>query len=66
MEEAIEGEKKEESKAAVSVYVPCAGEELWQVAKRLSRDPDELKRSNPALEFPVREGERIFVYRQIK
>ncbi|MBQ8322943.1 MAG: DUF3794 domain-containing protein [Clostridia bacterium] len=64
--EAVEGEKREESDAAVSVYVPRAGEDLWQVAKRLSRDPEELKKSNPELEFPVREGERIFVYRQIK
>lgn len=64
--EVIEGEKREESDAAVSVYLPRAGEELWEVAKRLSRDPEELKKSNPELEFPVREGERIFVYRQIK
>ncbi len=64
--EAVEGEKREESDAAVSVYLPRAGEDLWQVAKRLSRDPEELKKSNPELEFPVREGERIFVYRQIK
>jgi hypothetical protein len=38
---------------------------LWQVAKRLACDPDELQKSNPELTFPVKEGERIFVYRQI-
>lgn len=64
--EMAEGEAKEESDAAISVFVPCEGEDLWQVAKRLSRDPEELKRSNPQLEFPVKDGERIFVYRQIK
>ncbi len=64
--EVVEGEKREESDAAVSVYLPRVGEDLWQVAKRLARDPDELQKSNPELEFPVREGERIFVYRQIK
>lgn len=61
-----EGEAFEENSAAISVFIPRAGEDLWQVAKRLSRAPEELKKSNPDLEFPVREGERIFVYRQIK
>ena len=64
--ELIEGEVYEESDAAVSVFLPLAGEDLWQVAKRLRQSPESLKNSNPDLEFPVREGERIFVYRQIK
>lgn len=64
--EANEGEAHVEKEAAISVFVPRAGEDLWQVAKRLSRDPEELQKSNPDLEFPVKEGERIFVYRQIK
>lgn len=64
--EAIEGEEIEETDAAISVFLPRAGEDLWQVAKRLCRDPEELKKSNPDLQFPVKEGERIFVYRQIK
>ncbi len=64
--EATEGEAYEKNEAAVSVFVPRAGEDLWQVAKRLSRDPEELQKSNPNLQFPISEGERIFVYRQIK
>ncbi|MBQ7923956.1 MAG: DUF3794 domain-containing protein [Clostridia bacterium] len=64
--ETEEGEALEESDAAVSIFVPRAGETLWEVAKRLSRTPEELQRSNPDLEFPVKDGERIFVYRQIK
>ena len=60
-----EGEKRAVSNAAVSVFLPRAGEDLWQVAKRLACDPDELQKSNPDLTFPVKEGERIFVYRQI-
>jgi len=36
------------------------------VAKRLRREPNELMKSNPTLEFPVKDGERLFVYRQIK
>ena len=64
--EAVEGEPIAKSDAAISVFALGAGEELWQAAKRLSRDPEELQRSNPELTFPVKEGERIFVYRQIK
>jgi len=61
-----EGEKVQENDAAISIFLPRAGEDLWQVAKRLSRMPEELQQSNPDLNFPVKEGERIFVYRQIK
>ncbi|MBQ3220640.1 MAG: hypothetical protein IJB34_01610 [Clostridia bacterium] len=66
IKEVVEGEEIRESDAAFSVYIPQAGEDLWQVAKRLHRDEKELKKSNPELEFPVKEGQRIFVYRQIK
>ena len=64
--EAIESEPIVKSEAAISVFALRAGEELWEAAKRLSRDPEELQRSNPELTFPVKEGQRIFVYRQIK
>ncbi len=64
--EAVEGEPIERSNSAVSVFALREGEELWQVAKRLARDPEELQKCNPELTFPVKEGERIFVYRQIK
>ena len=45
---------------------PRAGEELWQVAKRIRCAPEELKKSNPDLTFPLRGGERLYVYRRIK
>ncbi|MBQ4053120.1 MAG: DUF3794 domain-containing protein [Clostridia bacterium] len=61
-----EGEAYAETDAALSIYTLRAGEGLWEAAKRLCRDPEELQKSNPALEFPVKEGERIFVYRQKK
>ncbi len=64
--EAIEGEPIEKSEAAISVFALGAGEELWEAAKRLARDPEELQKSNPELTFPVKDGQRIFVYRQIK
>ncbi|MBE7085711.1 MAG: hypothetical protein E7366_00965 [Clostridiales bacterium] len=64
--EAKSGDEYPINDAAFSVYIPRAGEDLWQVSKRLVCDPEELKKSNPDLQFPIREGERIFVYRQIK
>lgn len=65
IKEIVTGEEIQESDASFSVYIPIVGEDLWQVAKRLSRTPEELKKCNPELQFPVKEGERIFVYRQI-
>lgn len=63
--ETVEGEAYEAEKAAISVYALREGEGLWEVAKRLRRNPDELVKSNPTLEFPVKAGQRIFVYRKI-
>lgn len=64
--EISEGEAYVENDASISLYTMRAGEDLWQVAKRLRREPNELVKSNPTLEFPVKDGERLFVYRQIK
>jgi hypothetical protein len=66
IDEVIEGEKYEEQDSALSVFLPRAGEDLCQVAKRLRCAPEDVKNSNPALEFPLKEGEKIFIYRQIK
>ena len=64
--ETVEGAPIECSNAAITLFIPRAGDDLWTVAKRRHLSPDELQKSNPDLQFPVREGERIFVYRQIK
>lgn len=64
--ETVEGEGYPQNDAAMSIFVPTVGEDLWQVAKRLRCSPEELQKSNPDLSFPVKEGERIYVYRQIK
>ncbi len=66
LSEVTEGEPYGETDAAFSVFMTNAGEELWQVSKRLACAPEDVKRCNPDLEFPLKEGERIFVYRQIK
>ena len=49
---------------AISVYIPCEGEELWSLAKRLNVCPDKLLASNQDLQFPLSGKERIVVYRQ--
>lgn len=66
VDEIVEGEAYAKNDAALSVFVPREGENLWQVAKRLRCGVEELQKSNPNLQFPVKAGERIFVYRQIK
>ncbi|MBO5277759.1 MAG: hypothetical protein J6B05_03795 [Clostridia bacterium] len=61
-----EGEEYGENDCAFSVFLPEEGESLWQVAKRLRCEPESLQKSNPELEFPVKAGQRIYVYRQIE
>ena len=57
------GEAFKESDAAVSVYIPRAGDGLWELSKRLKKPPEEVLLSNPDLEFPIAEGERVVIYR---
>lgn len=64
--ETEEGEVYGENGSGFSVFMTKAGEELWQVAKRVGCAPEKLQKSNPDLVFPLKEGERIFVYRQIR
>ncbi len=63
--QAEEGEDYEGEQSAFSVFMTGEGEELWQVAKRLRCSPEELRKNNPSLEFPLKKEEKIFVYRQI-
>ncbi|MBP5467596.1 MAG: redoxin domain-containing protein, partial [Clostridia bacterium] len=59
-----EGEPKIVPDAAVSVYIPLAGEGLWELSKRLNVCPESLVSTNPDLQFPLTGKERIVVYRQ--
>ncbi len=59
-----EGEKYVESDSAVSVYIPKAGDGLWELAKRLKKSPEDVTASNPDIEFPVKEGQRVIIYRK--
>ena len=51
--------------AAVSVHIAIAGEGLWDIAKKTGCSPEEIMADNPALELPLKGGERILVYRNI-
>jgi hypothetical protein len=64
--EAEEGEAYGDADCGFSVFMTSAGEDLWQVSKRLACAPEALQKSNPELKFPLKEGERIYVYRQLK
>ncbi len=50
--------------SAVSVFVPHAGDGLWELAKQLKKSPEEVEASNPDIEFPVKEGQRVIIYRK--
>lgn len=61
--EATEGEKKAPVKSAISVYIPAAGDGLWETAKRLSESPENIEKTNPELSYPLTGKERILIYR---
>ena len=61
-----EGEEYADNDCAFSVFLPKEGEGLWDVSKRLRCEPEALQKSNPDLQFPIKAGQRIYVYRQIK
>lgn len=61
---AEEGAPVVQSDSAVSVYIPRAGDGLWELSKSLKKPPEEVLAGNPDLEFPVREGQRVIIYRK--
>ncbi|MBQ8374198.1 MAG: hypothetical protein IJX98_01320 [Clostridia bacterium] len=64
LSEVIEGDEKPVIDSAVSVYILGKGDGLWETAKRLSLSPEEVERSNPTLDFPLKGEERLVIYRQ--
>lgn len=61
---AEEGAEVPENDHAVSVFIPAAGDGLWELSKSLKKSPDEVALNNPDLEFPVKEGQRVIIYRK--
>ncbi len=64
--EVAEGEPRVRSDSAISVYIPAAGDGLWETAKRLCESPENIRRTNPELNFPLTGKERILIYRPRK
>ncbi len=58
-----EGEPVTRSDSAISVYIPTAGDGLWETAKRLCESPDNIQKTNPDLKFPLTGKERLIIYR---
>lgn len=58
------GDALQISDSAVSVYVPRAGDGLWELAKSLKKPPEEVAANNPDIEFPIKEGQRVIIYRK--
>lgn len=58
-----EGAEREVNDCAVSVFLPTAGDGLWEVAKKLCKSPSDVAACNSELEFPLTGKERILVYR---
>ena len=61
-----EGRAIEKKTSALSIYLPTVGDGLWEVAKKLGCKREDVMKSNPELEFPIKGGERLFIYRQLK
>jgi hypothetical protein len=59
-----EGEELKDNGSAISVYFPAAGDDLWQLAKKLNSSPDDVLACNADLTFPLSGAERIIIYRQ--
>ena len=49
--------------SALSVYMPTAGDGLWETAKKLCAKPEDIEKTNPDLAFPLTGKERIVVFR---
>lgn len=60
---AEEGEKKQVNDSAISVYIPAAGDGLWETAKKLGCAPESIQQTNPDLNFPLTGRERILIFR---
>ncbi len=58
-----EGEPQCVNQSALSVYVPAAGDGLWETAKKLLQSPEQIEATNPELAFPLSGKERILVFR---
>lgn len=59
------GEEKPQNKSALSMYIANDGDEILDLCKALTAMPEEIIAQNPALQFPLKEGERVIYFRSI-
>ncbi len=59
-----EGVEKKVNDSALSVYIPTAGDGLWEVAKALGATNEEIEKYNGELNYPLTGEERIIIYRR--
>lgn len=64
LERVVCGAEIKPSDCAFSIFLPCEGDTLWDIAKALKKSPQAVQSENSELTFPVPKGERIIVYRQ--
>lgn len=55
---------REKHGCALSVYIPEKNDGLWEIAKQLRVDEEDILRCNEGIEFPLKGDERIVIYRQ--
>lgn len=61
-----EGEEKSGGDAAITLHFAAKNEGIWDVAKSAGCSPDDITAQNPDLALPLRGGERILVYKNVK
>ncbi len=59
------GEEKPQNTSALSMYIARGGDELLDLCKALTAMPEDIMAQNPALEFPLNEGERVIYFRGV-
>ncbi|MCL2821603.1 MAG: hypothetical protein FWD86_00170 [Firmicutes bacterium] len=60
------GEQSAIPQSAISLHIAKAGEGLFDVAKSMRTTPELILIQNPALDLPLKGGERVLVYRHLK
>ncbi|MBR4801095.1 MAG: DUF3794 domain-containing protein [Clostridia bacterium] len=60
------GEERQKNTSALSMYIAGEGEEMLDVCKALYAMPDEILAQNPDLVFPMKEGEEVVYFRNLK
>lgn len=57
-------EEKPEPNCVLTIYIVKPNETVWEIAKQLNINPDELLEQNPNIQLPLMGGEKMVVYKQ--